>query len=62
LQPELSEPLRQAKVTALTATGAPVVASANIGCISHLQAGMSQPVKHWIELIDEAISQGADVR
>jgi glycolate oxidase iron-sulfur subunit len=39
-----------------------VVASANIGCISHLQAGMSQPVKHWIELIDEAISQGADVR
>jgi hypothetical protein len=27
-----------------------------------LQAGMSQPVKHWIELIDEAISQGADVR
>jgi glycolate oxidase iron-sulfur subunit len=39
-----------------------VVASANIGCISHLQGGMSQPVKHWIELIDEAISQGADVR
>ena len=62
LQPELAEPLRQAKVAALTATGAPVVASANIGCISHLQAGMSQPVKHWIELIDEAISQGADVR
>ena len=32
-----------------------VVGSANIGCISDQQAGMSQPVKHWIE---EAIGQG----
>lgn len=57
LQPGLSEPLRLAKVAALNETGAPVIASANIGCITHLQAGMDKPVKHWIELLDEAISQ-----
>jgi glycolate oxidase iron-sulfur subunit len=53
----LSEPLRQAKVAALNETGTPVIASANIGCITHLQAAMDKPVKHWIELLDEAISQ-----
>jgi glycolate oxidase iron-sulfur subunit len=57
LQPELAEPLRQAKVAALNATGSPVVASANIGCITHLQSGMSVPVKHWIELVDEALGR-----
>ncbi|HRH29245.1 MAG TPA: heterodisulfide reductase-related iron-sulfur binding cluster, partial [Aquabacterium sp.] len=57
LQPGLSEPLRQAKVAALNETGTPVIASANIGCITHLQAAMDKPVKHWIELLDEAISQ-----
>ncbi len=55
LQPDLAEPLRQAKVAALNATGSPVVASANIGCITHLQSGMNVPVKHWIELVDEAL-------
>ena len=30
--------------------------SANIGCISHLQAGTDTPVRHWIEWLDEAIS------
>lgn len=58
LQPGLAEPLRQAKSEALKATGAPVVASANIGCISHLQSAMTVPVKHWIELIDEALEPG----
>ena len=56
LQPGLSEPLRQAKVAALEATGSPVVASANIGCITHLQGAMRTPVKHWIELVDEALT------
>jgi glycolate oxidase iron-sulfur subunit len=26
--------------------------SANIGCISHLQAGTGTPVTHWIELLE----------
>lgn len=55
LQPALAEPLRQAKVAALAATGSPVVASANIGCITHLQSAMTVPVKHWIELVDEVL-------
>ena len=29
--------------------------SANAGCIAHLQAGTSVPVRHWIELIDESL-------
>ena len=30
--------------------------SANIGCITHLQAGTELPVRHWIELLDEALN------
>ena len=56
LQPELAQPLREAKVAALEAAGSPVVVSANIGCITHLQGGMRTPVKHWIELVDEALA------
>jgi glycolate oxidase iron-sulfur subunit len=56
LQPELSLALRNQKVQALQEAGTQVIASANIGCIVHLQAGTSTPVKHWLELIDEALS------
>jgi glycolate oxidase iron-sulfur subunit len=52
LQPELSGQLRTNKLAALQAGGAGLIASANIGCISHLQAGTATPVRHWIELID----------
>ncbi len=56
LQPDLAQPLKQAKVAALQATGAPVVASANIGCITHLQSGLDVPVRHWIEVLDDALA------
>lgn len=56
LQPDLAQPLKEAKVTALKATGAPVVASANIGCIAHLQSGLDVPVRHWLEVLDEALA------
>jgi glycolate oxidase iron-sulfur subunit len=56
LQPELSSRLRDNKLTALT-TGSPqAIATANIGCLTHLQAGSALPVRHWIELIDEALA------
>ena len=29
--------------------------SANIGCIAHLQSGSGLPVRHWVELVDQAI-------
>lgn len=56
LQPEISLQLRSDKLAALSA-GQPVgIASANIGCIAHLQAGTKLPVKHWIEWLDERLS------
>jgi len=54
LQPALSQQLRQNKLAALEAGGAAMIATANIGCLTHLQAGGQTPVRHWIELIDEA--------
>ena len=33
------------------------ILSANIGCISHLQAGTSIPVRHWVEVLDEALAR-----
>ncbi len=53
LQPELSAQLRERKLAALAAGGAATIATANIGCLSHLQAGARTPVRHWIELLDE---------
>ena len=29
------------------------IATANIGCLAHLQSGAHVPVRHWIELLDE---------
>jgi glycolate oxidase iron-sulfur subunit len=52
LQPELSGRLRANKLDALLEGGAGRIASANIGCMTHLQAGTDKPVLHWIELID----------
>ena len=31
-----------------------LIATANIGCLTHLQGGTATPVRHWIELLDEA--------
>ena len=56
LQPELALQLRDQKLQRLAATGADVIVSANIGCLTHLQSGTETPVRHWIELIDDAIA------
>jgi len=31
------------------------IATANIGCLEHLRAASPVPVKHWVELVDEAM-------
>ncbi|MDB5763395.1 MAG: glcF [Herminiimonas sp.] len=59
LQPELSYQLRDNKLANLQATGPDMIVSANIGCLTHLQSGTRTPVKHWIELIDGALSRNA---
>ncbi len=56
LQPELAVRLRDNKLAALNAGGPEQVATANIGCLTHLQAGSALPVRHWIELIDEVLA------
>jgi glycolate oxidase iron-sulfur subunit len=60
LHPEIAHALRERKLAALEATGAHEIVSANIGCITHLQAGTGTPVTHWIELVDRALAGAAD--
>jgi glycolate oxidase iron-sulfur subunit len=52
LQPAISGELRARKLAALEAGRPDVIATANIGCLTHLQGGTPTPVRHWIELID----------
>jgi glycolate oxidase iron-sulfur subunit len=59
LQSDISQQLRTRKLDALDEAfegGAPAaILSANIGCITHLQAGTAVPVRHWVEVLDEAL-------
>ena len=59
LNPELSHQLRERKIANLEASfpdaPAKAILSANIGCITHLQNGTETPVRHWIEVLDEAL-------
>jgi len=54
-QPVLATQLRDNKITALQSGGAQQIVTANIGCQIHLGAAASVPVRHWIELLDEAL-------
>ena len=56
LQPELSNALKANKLRALEADLPEVIATANIGCMTHLQSGTRTPVRHWIELVDELLA------
>jgi glycolate oxidase iron-sulfur subunit len=53
LQPELSQRLRDDKLTKLGEGEPELIATANVGCQLHLQSG-ELPVRHWIELLDVA--------
>jgi glycolate oxidase iron-sulfur subunit len=59
LQPELAHRLRDRKLANLAPLQAQAIVSANIGCIQHLQTGTTTPVKHWIEMLDEALHSQA---
>ena len=52
LQPALSGLLKANKLKALEAPRPDVIATANIGCLAHLESGTRTPVRHWIELLD----------
>jgi glycolate oxidase iron-sulfur subunit len=55
LQSELSQKLLANKVAALQSGKPDVIATANIGCLAHIQTGTALAVRHWVELIDEAM-------
>lgn len=54
LNPDIAYTLRDRKLNALP--NADVIISANVGCITHLQSGSSIPVRHWVEVLDDALS------
>jgi glycolate oxidase iron-sulfur subunit len=56
LQPALAAELRTRKLAALEEGAPQAIATANIGCLAHLQAPTPTPVRHWIELVDEALA------
>jgi glycolate oxidase iron-sulfur subunit len=51
LQPDLAAQLRTNKVDSLQEKHPELIATANIGCLLHLQAAADVPVIHWIELL-----------
>jgi glycolate oxidase iron-sulfur subunit len=59
LQPELSQQLLTNKVKALESGEPAMIATANIGCLAHIESGLQasskKPIRHWIELLDERL-------
>jgi glycolate oxidase iron-sulfur subunit len=54
MQPEISARLRDRKVKNIEATGAALVATGNIGCITQIASAAKLPVVHTVELLDWA--------
>ena len=54
MQPEIATELRDRKVKNIAATGADVVATGNIGCITQIAGRAGMPIVHTVELLDWA--------
>jgi glycolate oxidase iron-sulfur subunit len=54
LQPEIATRLCERKLGHIARTGAAVVATGNVGCLTQLRAGAAVPVVHTVELLDWA--------
>jgi glycolate oxidase iron-sulfur subunit len=55
LQPQIAYELRDRKLGHLSERQPQTIVSANIGCITHLQSGTPTPVRHWVEVLDQAL-------
>ena len=55
LQPVLAKQLRDRKLAQLEPLDAQAIVSANFGCIQLVQTGTTTPVRHWVEVLDEAL-------
>jgi glycolate oxidase iron-sulfur subunit len=62
LQPELAHELRARKLDSLLGGKPDLIATANIGCLEHLRQASPVPVKHWIEIVADALDQGESAR
>ncbi len=61
-QPAIASALGQKKAKAVLATGAEVLATSNIGCLTQLRAhfarlGSALPVRHTIQVLRDAYAQ-----
>ena len=56
LQPEIATRLRDNKLKQLGENHAEIIATANIGCMMHLQSGTDKEVRHWIEVLDQFLA------
>ena len=54
MQPEIATQLRDRKVRNIAATGADIVATGNIGCITQIAGRAGMPIVHTVELLDWA--------
>ena len=54
-QPALSRQLRDNKLNALESGKPDAIVTANIGCQTHLDGAGRTPVRHWIEIVEEAM-------
>lgn len=54
MQPEIAARLRDRKVKNIEATGADLIATGNIGCMTQIASGSRLPIVHTVELIDWA--------
>jgi glycolate oxidase iron-sulfur subunit len=54
LQPEIAAQLRERKLANIARSGATVVATGNIGCITQLGSAGNLPIVHTVELLDWA--------
>jgi glycolate oxidase iron-sulfur subunit len=48
------------KVKSLEKVNPDIIASANIGCITHLSSKSKIPIQHWIQIIDTAMTNTPD--
>ena len=55
-QPELSRQLGDRKMDALDSGKPQLIATANIGCQMHLDGAGRTEVRHWIEIVEDALS------
>lgn len=54
LHPDIARGLRDRKLKNIAETGAAVIATGNIGCMTQLASGTSTPIVHLVELLDWA--------